>query len=89
MKHPNLQVTYRKGRLLAAYLHLAQRSTSDQRVRTQTRGEFVVDFAGDGRALGIEIIEPSKGLLTKLNALLGELGHAPLTKEDVAPIVAA
>lgn len=88
MKHPDLQVTYRKGRFLAAYLNLSQRS-ADRSVRTRVRLPFVIDFAADGRPLGIEILARSRRMLPMINALLDELGLDRLRKEDVAPIVAA
>jgi len=88
MKSPQLQITYRKGRFLAAYLSLLRRA-GDKSVRTLVREPFVVDFAADGRALGVEIFDRPKALLNKLNAVLDEIGVKPLTKVDVAPIFAA
>jgi hypothetical protein len=55
MKSPQLQITYRRGRFLAAYLSLLRRA-GDKSVRTLVREPFVVDFAADGRAMGIEIL---------------------------------
>ena len=88
MKPPQLQITYRKGRFLAAYLSLLRRA-GDKSVRTLVREPFVVDFAADGRALGIEILGRPRSFLAKLNAVLGEIGLEPLTEEDVAPILPA
>ena len=88
MSPAQLQVTYRKGRFIAAYLSLSRRP-GDPSVRTLVREPFVVDFAADGRALGVEIFDRPKALLNKLNAVLDEIGVKPLTKADVAPIFAA
>ncbi|MEW5982211.1 MAG: hypothetical protein AB1806_07550 [Acidobacteriota bacterium] len=49
----------------------------------------MVDFADDGAAIGIEITAPSKMSLTALNAVLRELGHAPASEADLAPLLAA
>lgn len=50
---------------------------------------MVIDFTADGQAIGIEITTPAKVSLSALNAVLGELGHAPASYEDLAPVLAA
>jgi hypothetical protein len=89
MKHSYLEVTYRKGRALAAYYYLP-RNDGDTSVRTE-RDEcgLLVDYADDGRAIGIEITSPSLLDLSALNRLLQRLGHDPVERDDLAPLVAA
>lgn len=89
MKHACLEVTYRKGRPLAAYYHLP-RQDGDRSARTErVEGGFLVDFTIDGRPLGIEILSPSRFDLRALNATLARLGQEPVPPEDVAPLMAA
>ena len=89
MKYSYLEVTYRKGRPLAAYYYLP-RQDEDRSARTErTDSGLIVDFAPDGRAIGIEITEPSRLTLAELNALLHRLGQAPVLREDLAPLLAA
>lgn len=89
MKHSYLEVTYRKGQPLAAYLYLP-RQPDDSSVRTvQMDGGLVVDFANDGRPIGIEIRSPSQFKLAFLNQALRQIGQPSLKAEDVAPLVAA
>lgn len=89
MKPPFLEATYRNGRPLAAYLYLP-RQTGDRSARTQDAGHgMVVDFAADGRVIGVEILSPSRFDLDELNQLLGRFGCPPVAKADVAPIAAA
>jgi hypothetical protein len=89
MKHSYLEVTYRKGRALAAYFYLPRRA-DDKSVRTeQVHGGLVVDFAADGRPIGIEIPSPSRFDLSALNGALVRLGHEPVRPEDLSPLVAA
>ncbi len=89
MKHSYLEVTYRNGRALAAYYYLP-RKEGDSSVRTErVGGGLLVDFAADGRAIGIEITAPSRIDLTGLNDLLTHLGHEPVQAEDLVPLVAA
>lgn len=89
MKHSYLEVTYRKGRALAAYYYLP-RHDSEQSVRTERAdGGLLVDFASDGRAIGVELVSPSQVDLQALNNVLVGLGQEPVRPEDLAPLVAA
>ena len=89
MKHSYLEVTYRKGRPVAAYYYLP-RQDGDKSVRTERAdGGLLVDYASDGRPIGIEISSPSRVDLRRLNDLLLRLGHEAVRCEDMAPLVAA
>lgn len=88
MKHSYLEVTFRKGRPLAAYYYLPRRD-GDRSARTDQVGGLVVDFATDGRPIGIEITTPSRLVLGELNQLLSKLGQVPVAPEDLAPLAAA
>lgn len=89
MKHSYLEVTFRKGRAVAAYYYLP-RQDGDRSVRTErAEGGLLVDFASDGRAIGIEISSPSRLELRILNEVLVRLGQEPVLPEDLAPLVAA
>ncbi len=73
----SLQVTYRKGRAFAAYLHLSH-ATGEKSARTiaSSDGLLVVDYSR-GRAVGIEITGPRAVSLERLNGLLAQLGESP------------
>jgi uncharacterized protein YuzE len=89
MKRIYLEVTYRKGLPLAAYLYLPRRD-GDKSVRTErVEGGLVVDFAADDRPIGIEITSPSQLALSDLNQVLQRFGQGPVAEEDLAPIAAA
>lgn len=89
MKQRYLEVTFRKGKPLAAYLYL-HRNPGDASVRTEKReAGLVVDFTSDGRAIGVEITSPSLVGLTALNRIMASLNEAPLTQDDVRPLAAA
>ncbi len=84
-----LEVTYRKGRPLAAYYYLPRRD-GDRSARTERAdGGLLIDYAPDGRPIGIEITAPSHLKLSQLNAVLERLGLPALAKTDLAPLVAA
>lgn len=89
MKRSYLQVTYRRGRPLAAYYYLPRRD-GDRSVRTERApGGFVVDFAADGRPIGIELVSPAELALAQFNQLLSSLGQETVVADDLAPLVAA
>jgi hypothetical protein len=89
MKEPYLEVTFRHGKAIAAYYYLP-RVAGQKSVRTKrVEPGLVIDFAADGRAIGIEMTAPAKVSLTALNAVLDELGQPPATEADLAPVLAA
>ena len=89
MRDRYLEVTFRHGRPIAAYYYLP-RSAGQKSVRTRrVEPGLVVDFAADDQAIGIEITAPELVSLAGLNTLLAELGQAPATEADLAPVLAA
>jgi hypothetical protein len=90
MTERSLQVTYRKGRAFAAYLHLSH-ATGEKSAKTvpSPDGLLVVDYGAAGRAVGVEITAPQAVPLERLNQLLSDLGEPPLTERDYRPVLAA
>lgn len=89
MSDSYLEVTYRHGRAIAAYLYLPRRS-GDRSVRTLKAGTgLIVDFNRGGKPIGIEITSPGRLSVTALNKVLRELGMPPLKRTDLAPLKAA
>ena len=62
MTERSLQVTYRKGRTFAAYLHLSH-PTGEKSARTVASpdGLLIIDYTASGRPLGIEIHRAASG----------------------------
>ena len=89
MREPYLEVTFRHGRPIAAYYYLPR--VTDQKSARTRRVEpgLVIDFAASGQPIGIEITAPAKTTLAALNAVLQELGQAPASEADFAPVLAA
>jgi uncharacterized protein YuzE len=84
-----LEVTYREGKPIAAYYYLPrlprQRSVRTRRVEAG----LLIDFAKDGRPIGIEITAPSALSVTAFNRVLRELGFPPVKRQEIAPLIAA
>lgn len=88
MTERSLEVTYRKGRAFAAYLHLAH-ATSERSAKMvpSLGGVLVIDFGTTGRALGIEITAPGSVSLERFNQVLVGLGETALTQRDFEPLL--
>lgn len=89
MQDTYLEVTFRHGRPLAAYLHLPRRDGDSSRASRRMEGGLVVDYAEDGRPIGIEITAPTETSLESINGLLRDLGQDVITADDLAPLHAA
>lgn len=89
MKRAYLEVTFRHGRPLAAYLYLP-RPVGAKAVRTVEMGNgLLVDYSAAGEPIGIELTDPTRADLVSVNDVLGEIGAALLSEEDLAPLRAA
>lgn len=81
-----LEVTYRDGAPLAAYLYLARRE-GDTCARTEKVADgLIVDFDEDDQPIGVEITEPSLIETDVVNDVLERLGLARLSPEELAPV---
>ena len=89
MKDSYLEVTFRHGKPLAAYYYLPRRP-GDRSVRARrVEPGLIVDYTRGGRPIGIEITAPARLSLAALNRVLRELGHPPVRRDDLAPVLAA
>jgi len=90
MTERSLQITFRKGHAFAAYLYLA-RPPGERSARSvaSADGLLVIDYAGDGRPIGIEITAPEVLTRDRLNALLESLGEPPVLEQEFRPLSAA
>ncbi len=89
MQEPYLEVTFRRGKPLAAYYYLPRRPGQRSYRTERVEAGIIVDFARGGRPIGLEITAPSKFSLAVLNRVLRRLGETTLTRADVAPLLAA
>lgn len=89
MNNAYLEVTFRRGRPLAAYLYLPRRP-SDKSYRTAKAAPgLVIDFNRSGKPIGIEITAPAKLSAAALNRVLRRLRLPTVTRADLAPLRAA
>ena len=89
MRKPYLEVTFRNGKPLAAYLYLP-RAPGDKSFRTKkAHPGMVIDYTESGKPIGVEITAPTAVTVTDLNQVLDGLGLPFITETDVAPLKAA
>jgi uncharacterized protein YuzE len=89
MHEPYLEVTFRRGRPIAAYYYLPRRP-GQRSYRTQrAEAGMLIDYSRAGRPIGIEITAPSKISLAALNRVLTQLGLSKVKRQDLAPLLAA
>ncbi|MFO1434811.1 MAG: DUF2283 domain-containing protein [Candidatus Competibacteraceae bacterium] len=89
MKAMYLEVTFRHGRPIAAYLYLPQ-ETGEKSARTlKVEPGLIIDFGSSGNPIGIEITAPTKITVADLNAVLSKLGLSSLQESELAPLRAA
>lgn len=89
MKEPYLEITFRHGQPLAAYVYLP-REGNERSVRTEKVAPgLLVDFAADDRPIGMEITAPGKVSAATINSVLADFGLSPLPDADLAPLRAA
>ena len=89
MKSRYLEITYLRGKPIAAYLYLPRRPGAKvERTVAEAMG-LKVDYDEKGVVMGIEITAPAVSPLTVINDLLSRLGQPPLPAEEWAPARAA
>lgn len=89
MKEPYLEVTFRKGRPIAAYLYLQRRPEEKSYSTSTAEPGLVIDFNHSEKPIGIEITAPTEVTVGALNRVLHSLGVPPVTQSDLAPLQAA
>lgn len=89
MSMTELTVTYYQGKALAAYFPLPRKSGDHAVQSKQVEAGLVVDFAADGRPIGIEIVSPSLVTLDAVNRVLKTLNLPPISGEVLSPLTSA
>lgn len=89
MKNSYLEVTFRQGRPLAAYLYLPRDPVDKSHRTARIEPGLVIDFNRKGKPIGIEITAPAKLSAVALNRVLRRFGFPPVTRADLAPLRAA
>jgi hypothetical protein len=89
LKEPYLEVTFRKGRPIAAYYYLPRRVGQKSYRSVRIEPGLIVDLGRGGKPIGIEITAPGQISHTILNRVLKQFGLPAANSADLAPLVAA
>ena len=89
MKERYLEVTFRKGRPLAAYVYLPRHGERKSAKTVEAAPGLLVDYAGSGEPISLEITAPAHVTVEHIDAMLVPLGVARMTPEEFAPLRAA
>jgi len=87
MSQPHLEIMFRKGKAVAAYLRVAgQRRVATSR---QVRPTIVADLDEEGALLGLELLDPRHTEVEEVQRVLAELHASAVAVADLAPLRAA
>ena len=89
MKERYLEVTFRKGKPLAAYVYLPRHGEMKSAKTVEAAPGILVDYAGSGEPIGLELTAPAHVTVEQINAVLTPLGLSGMTPEELAPLRAA
>lgn len=57
--------------------------------RSGSSNGILVDYASDGRPIGLELTSPKAFSLEQLNGVLAQVDQPPMQIEDLRPLIAA
>jgi hypothetical protein len=83
-----LEITFRRGKPIAAYLYLPRHENDKSWRVTKENHGLLVDLAEDGRPIGIEILSPNRVTLNDINTILSKYSLPMLDSAEVAPLAA-
>lgn len=86
MMTPSIEVTYRRGRAVAAYVSFERGTPVKCHSTREAAPGFVVDYARNGQAIGLELVSPQSSTLAAVNRVLRAVGLPALRRSDFAPL---
>lgn len=89
MRDRYLEITFRNGRPLAAYLYFPGTAGVKSARTEKIRKGLLVDYEVDGHPIGLEITAPTRVTSDQINEVLKELDVPLLDPEELAPLQAA
>jgi hypothetical protein len=83
-----LEVSFRLGKPIAAYFYLPRQPGDHAARSVKHEGGLVVDFAPDGRAIGVEITSPATLSVEALNRALRAVSAPAASGDELRPLAA-
>ena len=88
MKRPYLEITFRRGKPMAAYLYLPRPAGARSARTVEARPHVLIDYATSGEPIGLELTAPAHTPANLINDVLRELGLDALDPADLSPLAA-
>lgn len=86
MQERYLEITYRHGKPMAAYLYLPRRA-NDKSTRVVKEGDgLLIDLTEDDRPIGVEILSPQSVPLATINAVLAKYHLPAMELQELSPL---
>jgi hypothetical protein len=86
MKEAYLEMTFHRGRPIAAYYYLPRRRGQKSYKSVPVEAGMVVDLGRNGEPLGVEITAPSLASPANLNRVFKQFGLPPVKAADLQPL---
>jgi len=89
MNNRYLEITYRKGKVVAAYLYLPRQPREKVKKTTKAAEGILVDYGKGGRPIGIEITAPQQVSRQAIEQVITQLNLPPFADDELKPLMAA
>lgn len=87
MKQTYLEMTFRKGKPLAAYLYLPRAHGQISTRIEQLEEQVQADYSADGKMIGIEFLSPATMTPADLSRILAEAHLDQATLKELSPLI--
>lgn len=89
MSNRYLEITYRKGKVVAAYLYLPRQPREKVKKTAKAAEGILVDYGKGGRPIGIEITAPHQVTRQAIEQVITQLNLPPFADDELKPLLAA
>lgn len=89
MKDVYLEITFRKGKAIAAYIYLSRKPGATTNLSKKIMDDIIADYDSEGILIGLEITSPHKVNSTDINSILVSHNAQPVSEQELAPLKAA
>ena len=81
-----LEITFRRGKPLAAYLYLAGKKGTQCAKTIKIDEGLIADYDPDGVPIGLEIISPTTASVQQIKDALVKIDVEPIGENELAPL---
>ena len=89
MKDRYLEITFRNGKPLAAYLYLTRKKGAQSVKAIRISENLIADYDQNGIPIGLEIVSPITTTIQQIKDALEKIHVGPINEYELAPLNAA